>query len=140
MKLTKEYLKLALVPYSLAVLVWILLIFTGTGYDWALAAAICGSLVCVGWGWKLLFVDAAKGRCSGLYRSLPESEARQQTAKFLAASLGIVIVLAGFAAMTAIIWSRIIFWGAQFVYHMDSPSRYYAQWLYEIYLEGGGTL
>ena len=139
-KLTAEYLKLTLLPYSLAVMVWVLLIFLGSGYDWALAAAICGSLVCAAWGWKLIFIDAAKGRCSGLYRGLPASDAEQQMARGLAAAAGIFIVLAGFAVMTAVIWSRIEFWGAQYVYRMDSPSRYYTGWLYEIYLEGGGTL
>ena len=139
-KLTTEYLKLALLPYSLAVMVWVLLIFLGSGYDWVLAAAICSSLMFAAWGWKLIFIDAAKGRCSGLYRGLPASDAKQRTARGLAAAVGVLIILAGFASMTAVIWSRIEFWGAQFVYPMDGPSRYYTEWLYEIYLEGGGVL
>lgn len=140
MTLTKEYLKLAILPYSLAVMVWVVLVFLGSGYDWALAAAICGSLVCVGWGWKLIFLDAAKGRCSGLYQGLPASDAEQRMARGLAAAVGVVIILGGFIAMNAVIWNRIEFWGAQYVYRMDSPSRYFTEWLYEIYLKGGGTL
>lgn len=138
--LTKEYLKLVLLPYCMAALVWVVLTFTGAGYDWALIGAMCGSLTCAVWGWKVIFTDAAKGSCSGLYQGLPVSAGEQRTARGLAACAGMVIVLAGFIIMTAVIWSRIEFWGAQFVYRMDSPKRYYTEWLYEIYLEGGGSL
>ena len=138
--LIKEYLKLAILPYCIAALVWTMMIFIGTGYDWALVGAMCGSMVCAAWGWKVIFTDAAKGGRSGLYQGLPASAGEQRNAKSLAACTGMVIVLTGFIIMTAIIWSRIEFWGAQFVYRMDSPSRYFTEWLYGIYLKGGGTL
>jgi hypothetical protein len=138
--LIKEYLKLAILPYCIAALVWTMMIFIGAGYDWAFVGAMCGSMACAAWGWKMIFTDSAKGGRSGLYQGLPVSAGEQRTARGLAACAGMVIVLAGFIVMTAVIWSQIEFWGAQFVYRMDSPSRNYAEWLYEIYLEGGGTL
>ena len=138
--LTKEYLKLVLLPYCMAVLVWVVLTFTGAGYDWALIGAMCGSLTCAAWGWSIIFTDTANGGRSGLYQGLPASAGEQRTAKSLTACAGMVIVLAGFIIMTAVIWNRIEFWGAQFVYRMNSPSRYFTEWLYEIYLKGGGTL
>ncbi len=138
--LTKEYLKLVLLPYCMVVLVWTMMIFTGAGYDWALIGAMCGSLTCAAWGWSIIFTDAAKGGRSGLYQGLPVSAGEQRTARRLAASVGMVIILAGFVVMTAVIWSRIEFWGVQFVYRMDSPSRYFTEWLYDIYLKGGGML
>ena len=140
MKLTREYLKLVTLPYGLAVMVWVLLVFLGSGYDWALIGAAVGSLTFSAWGWKMIFIDAAKGRCSGLYQGLPKSDTEQQMARGLAAAAGFLIILVGFAAMTLVIWNRIAFWGAQYVYRMDGPSRYYTEWLYEIYLKGGGTL
>ncbi len=73
--LTKAYLKLVLWQYSLAVLVWVVMIFTGTGYDWALIGALSGSLVQVMAGWKKLFYDSTRGACSGLYRGLPVNAA-----------------------------------------------------------------
>ena len=48
---------------------------------------------------------------------------------------------AAFAAMTVLIWETIEFWGAQYVYGSGGlGSKHYAQWLYGIYQEGGGTL
>ena len=138
--LTKEYLKLVLLPYCMAVLVWVVLTFTGAGYDWALIGAMCGSLTCAAWGWSIIFTDSAKGGRSGLYQGLPVSAGEQRTARGLAAVAGMFIILTGFIVMTAVIWSRIEFWGAQFVYRMDSSSRYFTEWLYGIYLKGGGTL
>ena len=139
--LIKEYLKLAILPYCIAALVWTMMIFIGAGYDWALVGAMCGSMVCAAWGWKMIFTDSAKGGRSGLYQGLPVSSAKQQSARVLAAAMGILIVLAGFAAMTVLIWETIEFWGAQYVYGSGGlGSKHYAQWLYEIYLKGGGTL
>ena len=107
--LIKEYLKLAILPYCIAALVWTMMIFIGTGYDWALVGAMCGSMVCAAWGWKMIFTDSAKGGRSGLYQGLPVSSAKQQSARVLAAAMGILIVLAGFAAMTVLIWETIEF-------------------------------
>lgn len=141
MKLTKEYLKLAIMPYMLAVLLWALMLFIGEGCDWSLAGGIAGSLALVAWGWKTIFIDATEGQCSGLYLGLPVSPAKQRTARVLAAFAGVMIVLAGFAAMTLLIWETIEFWGAQYVYGSGGwGSKYYARWLYRIYLEGGGML
>ena len=138
--LIKEYLKLAILPYCIAALVWTMMIFIGAGYDWALVGAMCGSMVCAAWGWKIIFSDSAKGGRSGLYLGIPVSAGEQRTASGLAAVAGMFIILTGFIVMTAVIWSRIEFWGAQFVYRMDSPSRYFTEWLYGIYQEGGGML
>ncbi len=139
--LTKEYLKLAILPYSLEVLVWALMLFIGGSADWALAAGGIGSLMLILWGWKMIFIDASKGRCCGLYLGLPVSSAKQQSARVFAAAMGIVIVLAGVAAMTVLILETIEFWGAQYVYGSGGlGSKHYARWLYGIYLEGGGTL
>ena len=138
-KLTKEYLNLVILQYSLAVLVWVLMIFVGSGFDWALAVSVCDSMGFVGWGWRIIFIDAAKGCCSGLYRGLPISSAKHRASRCLAAVVGLVIILAGFVAMTALIWSRIQFWGVQYVYSSGGwGSRHYVQWLYQINLEGGG--
>ena len=107
--LTKEYLNLVILPYSLAAMVWILLIFTGSGYNWALFGAVCGSLMFAAAGWKKIFFDSAKGGCSGLYRGLPVTDSEQKTARSLAASVGILIILAGFIAMNTVMWKRIEF-------------------------------
>lgn len=139
-KLTKEYLKLVILPYSLALLVWVLMIFTGSGFDWALAGGLSGSLMFTAWGWKVICLDAVKGRCSGLYRGLPASEIKQRWARVLAAAVGLLIILAGIAAMITVIWNKIQFWGAQYAFGSGGwGSRYFTRWLYEIYLEGGST-
>ena len=113
--LTKEYLKLVILQYSLAAMVWILLIFTGSGYDWAVLGAVGGSLMFAAAGWKKIFFDAAKGSCSGLYRGLPVTDGEQKTARMLAVATGILIILAGFIAMNVVMWNQIEFWDAQYV-------------------------
>ena len=129
--LTKEYLNLVILPYSLAVMVWILFLFTGTGYDWALIGALALSLLLIAAGWKKIFIDSVRGRYSGLYRGLPATEVEQRCARILAAAVGIAVIWAGFAVMTILIWDKIEFWGAQYVYSgTDQGSRHYAEWLH----------
>ena len=137
--LTKEYLNLVILQYSLAVMVWVLLIFTGSGYDWALFGAVVGSLMFAAAGWKKIFFDAAKGGCSGLYRGLPATDGEQKTARMLAAFVGILIILAGFIAMNTVMWKQIEFWGAQYVYNGtdQNKGRQYVEWLYQTFMTGG---
>ena len=137
--LTKEYLNLVILQYSLAVMVWVLLIFTGSGYDWALFGAVVGSLMFAAAGWKKIFFDAAKGGCSGLYRGLPATDGEQKTARMLAAFVGILIILAGFIAMNTVMWKQIEFWGAQYVYNGtdQNKGRHYVEWLYQTFMTGG---
>ena len=137
--LTKEYLNLVILPYSLAVMVWVLLIFTGSGYDWALFGAVVGSLMFAAAGWKKIFFDAAKGSCSGLYRGLPVTDGEQKTARMLAVATGILIILAGFIAMNALMWKQIDFWSAQYVYNGTdyNRGRHYVEWLYQTFMTGG---
>ena len=137
--LTKEYLNLVILPYSLAVMVWVLLIFTGSGYDWALFGAVGGSLMFAAAGWKKIFFDAAKGECSGLYRGLPVTDSEQKAARMLAAFVGILIILAGFIAMNIVMWKQIEFWGAQYVYNGtdQNKGRHYVEWLYQTFMTGG---
>ena len=82
MKLTREYLKLVTLPYGLAVMVWVLLVFLGSGYDWALIGAAVGSLTFSAWGWKMIFIDAAKGQYE---RYLDAIEARLADGAVIAA-------------------------------------------------------
>ena len=137
--LTKEYLNLVILPYSLAVMVWVLLIFTGSGHDWALLGAAGGSLFFAAVGCKKIFFDAAKGSCSGLYRGLPVTDGEQKTARMLAVATGILIILAGFIAMNALMWKQIDFWSAQYVYNGTdyNRGRHYVEWLYQTFVMGG---
>jgi len=137
--LAKEYLNLVILQYSLAVMVWVLLIFTGSGYDWALFGAVGGSLFFAAVGWKKIFFDTAKGGCSGLYRGLPVTDSEQKTARMLAAFVGILIILAGFIAMNAVMWNQIEFWDAQYVYNGTDHNRgrHYVEWLYQTFMTGG---
>ncbi len=139
--LKKEYLKLVILQYSLAAMVWVLLIFTGTCYDWALFGAVGGSLLLVAAGWKKIFFDAAKGGCSGLYRGLPVKAAEQRLARILTASIGILIILTGFMAMNVVMWKQIEFWDAQYVYNGTdhNKGRHYVEWLYQTFATGGGV-
>ena len=138
--LAKEYLNLVILQYSLAVMVWVLLIFTGSGYDWALFGAVGGSLMFAAAGWKKIFFDAAKGGCSGLYQGLPVTDGEQKPARMLAVATGILIILAGFIAMNAVMWKRIEFWDAQYVYNGTdyNKGRHYVEWLYQTFMMGGG--
>ncbi|MBQ8562357.1 MAG: hypothetical protein IJ443_00505 [Firmicutes bacterium] len=84
--------------------------------------------------WKKIFIDSVCGRCSGLYQGLPATAAEQRCARWLAMAVGLLVILAGFAVMTAMMWDKIAFWGAQYVYNgRDHGSRHYAEWLYRIF-------
>ena len=58
----------------------------------------------------------------------------------LAVATGILIILAGFIAMNALMWKQIDFWSAKYVYNGTdyNRGRHYVEWLYGILMTGGG--
>ena len=139
--LTKEYLKLTLYPYSALVMLWVLILFGKLNYDVAIAAVILGSVILLAAAWKIIFIDSVRGACSGLYQGLPATAAEQRAARILAGGTGILIAGTGFLIMNVMMWEQMEFWGAQYVYNgTDFGSKHYVAWLYERFLEGGGTI
>lgn len=139
--LTKEYLKLTLYPYSALIMLWVLVLFGGIVYDVVIAAVILGSFILLLAAWKNIFIGSVRGTGCGLYQGLPVSAAEQRTARILAAGMGMILTAGGFLIMNMMIWNRIEFWGAQYVYNgRNFGSKHYVAWMYERFLEGGGTI